>query len=343
MAKLLAQPGCSTFGMRYDRVASELASGLLALELTSTECAAGMRNPECGIPAREITQRGENMRVEDLRRYIKNTEKMVVPEKVATTTMGGALLRKLPLRLQRYIVNRGARTNPYMSFVVEPYAVFLAFEIVDTEAAERLLPPNYSLFPSAMFSDTPTRPCAIISAFNVHTNVFWGSRVEFYLIAENCKTGLLSWIIERVREQHAQLRPEPGLHRPEHVAFGGHDVVRGRGHRRCGERAVGNSLALVADLNNGVLTELDQRLWVEGNLSVDYGGELQQCTKPFSLVFDPKEMARALEAPARRHLAVHQHVRRRHAGSDAVRGGLFPVRAALRHDERPDRHHDADG
>jgi hypothetical protein len=46
-----------------------------------------------------------------------------------------------------------------------------------------------------------------------------------------------------------------------------------------------------------VLTELDQRLWVEGNLSVDYGGELQQCTKPFSLVFDPKEMAQALKLP----------------------------------------------
>ncbi len=135
------------------------------------------------------------MKVKDLRRYIKTTEKMVVPAKVATTTQGSAMLRKLPLRLQRYIVNRGARTNPYMSFVVEPYGVFLAFEITDTEAAERLLPPNYSLFPSAMFSDTPKRPCAIIGAFNVHTSVFWGSRVEFYLIAENCETGLLSWII----------------------------------------------------------------------------------------------------------------------------------------------------
>ena len=30
------------------------------------------------------------MRVEDLRRYIKNTEKMVVPATVASTTMGGA-------------------------------------------------------------------------------------------------------------------------------------------------------------------------------------------------------------------------------------------------------------
>ncbi|UCB60978.1 MAG: hypothetical protein JSW72_02665, partial [Candidatus Bathyarchaeota archaeon] len=105
------------------------------------------------------------MQAKDLRRYIKTTEKMVVPAKVASTTQGSALLRKLPLRLQRYIVKRGARTNPYMSFVVEPYAVFLAFEVVDTEAAERVLPSNYSLFPSAMFGDTSKRLCAIVSAF----------------------------------------------------------------------------------------------------------------------------------------------------------------------------------
>ena len=94
------------------------------------------------------------MQLKDLRRYIKTTEKMVVPANVASTTQGSAMLRKLPLGLQRYIVNRGARTNPYMSFVVEPYSVFLSFEITDTEAAERLLPPNYHLFPSAMFSNT---------------------------------------------------------------------------------------------------------------------------------------------------------------------------------------------
>ena len=237
------------------------------------------------------------MRVEDLRRYIKNTEKAVVPERVATTTMGGALLRRLPLRLQRYVVNRGARTNPYMSFVVEPYGVFLAFEIVDLEAAERLLPPNYSLFPSAMFGDTSKRPCAIISAFNVHTSVFWGSRVEFYLIAENCKTGLLSWIIDEYESNTHSYDPSQGFvgpstsHSVVTTSYLGEVIVDVTSARSS------NSLALVADLNNGVLTDLDQRLWVEGNLSVDYGGELQQCTKPFSLVFDPKEMARALKLP----------------------------------------------
>lgn len=39
---------------------------------------------------------------------------------------------------------------------------------------------------------------------------------------------------------------------------------------------------------------LDERLWVEGNLSVDYGGELGvPGSQPFGLVFDPAEVAAA--------------------------------------------------
>jgi hypothetical protein len=237
------------------------------------------------------------MQVKDLRRYIKTTEKMVVPAKVASTTQGSAMLRKLPLGVQRYIVDRGARTNPYMSFVVEPYAVFLSFEVTDTEAVRWLLPPDYSLHPSAMFSDTPKRPCAIISAFNVHTSVFWGSRVEFYMIAENSKTGLLSWIIIEYMSNTHSYDPSKGFIGPSTS----HSVIT---TSYLGEIIVdvasaksGNSLNLVANLKNSVLTELDERLWVEGNLSVDYGGDLQQSTKPFSLVFDPKEMAQALKIP----------------------------------------------
>ncbi len=235
------------------------------------------------------------MQIKDLRRYIKLTENLVIPAKVASITQGSAMLRKLPLRLQRYIVNRGARTNPYMSFVVEPYSVFLAFEITDTEAAEKMLPPNYSLIPSAMFNDTSKRPCAIISAFNVHTSVFWGSRIEFYLIAENQKTGLLSWIITKYESNTHSYDPSKGFIGPSTS----HSVVT---TSYLGEIIVDiasaksdNRLTLTADLKNSVLTPLDKRLWVEGNLSVDYGGELQQSTKPFSLVFDPKEMAQALK------------------------------------------------
>jgi hypothetical protein len=237
------------------------------------------------------------MNPNELRRFIKVTEKMVIPEKVATTTQGSTMLRKLPLRLQRYIVDRGARTNPYMSFIVEPYATFLSFEIKNAAEIEQLLPSNYKLYPSAMFNGTLKRPCAIVSAFNVHTSVFWGSRVEFYIIAENCKTGLLSWIISKYESNTHSYDPSQGfigpstLHSVITTSYLGEiiiDVVSARSK---------DSLVLVADMKHGELNELDQRLWVEGNLSVDYGGELQQCTKPFSLVFDPKEMANALNIP----------------------------------------------
>ena len=237
------------------------------------------------------------MNAKDLRRFIKNTESMVVPSYVASTTQGSAFLRKLPLGLQRYIVNRGARTNPFMSFVVEPYSVFLSFAVTDSKKAEKYLPPKYSLFPSAMFTDTEKRPCAIVSAFNVHTNVFWGSRIEFYLIAENRETGLLSWIIVEYESNTHSYDPSQGFIGPSTS----HSIVT---TSYLGEIIVDiassksdKSLILTADLKKAVLNDLDQRLWVEGNLSVDYGGELQQYTKPFSLIFDPKLMRQALKLP----------------------------------------------
>ena len=233
----------------------------------------------------------------ELRRYIKATERTVVPATVATRVQGINILRKLPRRLQKAIIDRGSRTDPYMSFVVEPYAVFLAFEIVDPVSAERLLPPGYALHPSAMFANTDPRPCAIVSAFNVHTNVFWGSRVEFYLVAENCETGLLSWVIEEYESNAHSYDPSRGFTLPSTS----HSVVttsyRGEIIVDVAGRESANRLVLTADLTKAELAALDQRLWVEGNLSVDYGGDLQESTKPFSLVFDPGEMARALRLP----------------------------------------------
>lgn len=233
----------------------------------------------------------------DLRRFIKSTEKSVDPATVAMRVQGIGVLRKLPRSLQQMIIDRGSRTDPYMSFVVEPYAVFLAFEITDADAAARLLPPDYRLVPSAMFEGTEQRLCAIVSAFTVHTNVFWGSRVEFYLVAENQRTGLLSWIIEEYESNAHSYDPARGFTLPSTS----HSVVtttfRGEVIVDVAAKESDNRLELVADMTRGEMQPLDQRLWVEGNLSVDYGGELQQDTKPFSLVFDPGEMAQALRLP----------------------------------------------
>lgn len=237
------------------------------------------------------------MQPDELQRYIKATERVILPATVATRVQGIGILRSLPRWLQKLIIDRGSRSDPYMSFVVEPYAVFLAFEITDHDAAARLLPPGYTLHPSAMFPETRPRPCGIVGAFNVHTNVFWGSRVEFYLVAENQRTGLLSWVIEDYESNAPSYDPRRGFTLPSTA----HSVVttsyRGEILVDVAGKGSGNALALTGNLTNAELTGLDQRLWVEGNLSVDYGGELQESTKPFSLVFDPGEMAQALKLP----------------------------------------------
>jgi len=41
---------------------------------------------------------------------------------------------------------------------------------------------------------------------------------------------------------------------------------------------------------------LDKQLWIEGNLSVDYSGELgDESSVPFGLIFDPEEMKGTME------------------------------------------------
>jgi hypothetical protein len=127
--------------------------------------------------------------------------------------------------------------------------------------------------------------------------VFWGNRVELYLIAENNETGLLSWIIIDYESNTHSYDPSQGFIGPSTS----HSVITTSYHGEIivdvASSKTGNSFILTADMKNGVVTELDQRLWVEANLSVDYGGELQQSTKPFSLVFDPKEMQQAMKLP----------------------------------------------
>ena len=230
--------------------------------------------------------------------YIKETERMVDPEKVAAVNRGSAMLRRLPRTLQRRIAASGAKNNSYMGFVVEPYAFFMSHEITDLSAARDQLPPDYEIVPSAMFTGTAPRPTVILGAFNVHTSVFWGSRVETYLIARNTRTGLLSWIIIDYQTNTNSYDPGQGFTGPNAArsvvttSFRGEvivDVENGADHRR---------LALTADLENGRMKKLNRDLWIEGNLSVDYGGELAaDGGEPFGLIFDPGERARAMELP----------------------------------------------
>ena len=77
-----------------------------------------------GVPPRE------------LRRFVLHTERKISPKAVAKLYARAEMLAKLPRSVQRWIVTH-AGGDPYMGFVVEPYCLFLAYEIDDPAEASR--------------------------------------------------------------------------------------------------------------------------------------------------------------------------------------------------------------
>ena len=176
--------------------------------------------------------------------------------------------------------------------------MFLAYEIIDEEKILSMLPEDYELIETSMFDGNPERKCVIIGGFNVHTSVFWGNRLEVYIIAKNKKTNLISWIILDYETNTISFDPGRGFVSPTTeqsvltTSFAGEvilDVV---------SEISNNRLQLIAQINRENYKNLNQTLWIDGNFSVDYSNELSDVkTKPFGLVFDPAEMKEALEIP----------------------------------------------
>ena len=230
--------------------------------------------------------------------FTKHTEMLVSPRTVGGLYRRAEMLAKLPVGVQKWIVAKAPGADPYIGFVVEPYCSFLAYEITNTEAAKRLLPPHYELVPAAIFDGATPRPCAIVGAFNVHTSVFWGSRVELYVIAENTKTGMMSWVIVDYESNTISYDPGQGFSGSTTsrsvitTTYAGDVVVDVESAERP------NSVAYIMDLDAAGMRPLSQRLWIEGHVSVDYGGRgMDADSEPFGLIFQPGEMARALEIP----------------------------------------------
>lgn len=230
-------------------------------------------------------------------RFITHTESSVSPREVAKLYPRAEMLAKLPLPAQRWIITH-AGGDAYMGFVVEPYCLFLAHEIDDAAAARALLPPGYQLVETSMFADGQPRLCGIIGAFTVHSSVFWGNRIELYLIAENTRTGMLTWLICDYESNTINYDPGQG--------FSGATTSRavittshaGEVIVDVASKETDNELGLVASLPGAPMRALDRRLWIDGNLSVDYGGRLMDAQSiPFGLVFDPGEMEQALDVP----------------------------------------------
>lgn len=238
------------------------------------------------------------MKKEENREFIKKSESLVKPEDVTTISFLGDFNKMLPKKTQHNIMLKGSRKIPYMGFIVDPYCVFLSYEITDTAAAQAMLPEGYELAESSMFKNGIKKPVVVISAFSARTSAFIGMRLEFYIIARNIETGLTSWIIADYETNTNSHDPKNGFcgYTCDPAVFTttpyGELLVEFKGRREQREFAVN------VDLKKGEFEPLDDNLWVEGNLSVDYGGELKDDTsKPFSLIFDPVLMKEALNIP----------------------------------------------
>ena len=238
------------------------------------------------------------MNREENRKFVLTSESLVKPQDVTTISFLGDFNRLLPKRTQRKVMVRGSRKIPYMGFIVDPYCFFLSYEITNIEAAEAMLPEGYELAEACVFRNEQKYPMVVISAFSARTSAFIGMRLEFYIVARNTDTGLLSWIISDYETNTNSYDPKNGFcgYTSDPAVFTttpyGELLVDFKGRRN--ER----EFSVCVDLRKGRLQELDETLWIEGNLSVDYGGELKDdWSKPFSLIFDPVLMKEAMRIP----------------------------------------------
>lgn len=238
------------------------------------------------------------MNKDENRIFISKSESLVKPQDVTAISFLGDFNKLLSKKTQHKIMIKGSEKIPYMGFIVDPYCVFLSYKIKDTSAAKAMLPDGYELAEASVFRNDEKFPMVVVSAFSARTSAFIGMRLEFYVIARNTETGLLSWIIADYETNTNSHDPKNGFcgYTSDPAMFTttpyGEVLVDVRGNKSNRE------FSMSADLRSGEWNQLDQDLWVEGNMSIDYGGDLKdESSTPFGLIFDPVLMKEALKIP----------------------------------------------
>ncbi len=172
------------------------------------------------------------------------------------------------------------------------------YEITAPKKMQRFLPAGFRLARSAIFEGDVEKYYGIVTMFRVHSSVFWGARCEFYLVAENVETGLISWIICDYISDTISYDTKHGLKSPD--VSGAVMTTTCEGDFVCEMTDMSGKKYVRSEMNldGAKMRNLSPRLWIEGNTSIAYGplageedGDL------FSLTFFPEEMKRALEVP----------------------------------------------
>ncbi len=231
-------------------------------------------------------------------KYAKGVEKLVDPMFVGKTHYMQTKLSKAPVFLQRKIVTAASKKANKMPFVVEPYCTFLFYEIPVPERVQKFMPDGFTPARSAIFEGDKAKYYGIVSMFRIHTSVFWGARAEYYLVAENTKTGLLSWIMMDYISDTISYDEKHGLKSPD--CTGSVMTTTCEGDFVCEMKNADGSkkVECTASLLHSKMRPLNERLWIEGNTSIAYGRLAGQPDGDlFSLTFYPEEMKQALDIP----------------------------------------------
>lgn len=230
--------------------------------------------------------------------YAKGVEKLVDPIMVGQSHYMQKKLAKMPVWLQKKIVTTAANKADKMPFVVEPYCTFLFYEIPVPERVEKFMPDGFRPAKSAVFEGDAEKYYGIVSMFRIHTSVFWGARAEYYLMAENTKTGLLSWVMMDYISDSISYDEMHGLKSPDVRAAVMTTTCEGDFVCEMRNKSGSKKVECVASLENAKMRPLNGRLWIEGNTSIAYGRLAGQPDGDlFSLTFYPEEMKRALDIP----------------------------------------------
>lgn len=230
--------------------------------------------------------------------YAKGVERMVDPMQVGKVMHLQTKMKYVPKWLQKKMVLSSAKKADKMPFVVEPYCTFLFYELKDPSKIQKYLPDGFVPSKAAVFEGDPEKYYGVVTMFRIHTSVFWGSRAELYLMAENSQTGLLSWIMMDYMSDSISYDEKHGLKSP--------DVARAvmtttcEGDFVCDMKTNDGRKFVKCEMNllGSKMRKLDERFWIEGNTSIAYGRLAGEADGDlFSLTFFPEEMKQALDIP----------------------------------------------
>lgn len=225
-------------------------------------------------------------------KLIKAVEKLVDPIESGAMHVIQQYNQTLPVSIQNKMVSASASKNPYMGFIVEPYALFSCHKIVDFDYFNNQLQDNFKLIKTKVFDNDIEDYYLIIGSFSVRTSAFFGNRIEAYAICEDTNTGLLTWVIIDVLTNTIGYEERYGL-----VPANAKVTVTTSFDQAITVDAKRQNASYAANCNlNGQALPLDKRLWIEGNLSVGYGKKLATNGDAFPLLFDVHEVDQGFKA-----------------------------------------------